>query len=252
MLKKFTFLAIAASLFIACGDDSSSSPNTEESLNNSDASSSSVSATGASDSSAVDTTSPSSSESSASETSGNSSSSLVAFSSSSTTATSSSSIVETSSSSITSAASSSSTEDSSWRTYCLDVINKYRATENLKPLTLAPEAKQSCADEQSAADLASGKAHGHFGDCGEFAQNSGPNIDLKWQNTEEKIIDTYLEMMWNEKKLVESGERNPDKKEDFSYIGHYLNMSSTKYTSVACGIAKNSDGTKGWLNINFH
>lgn len=143
-------------------------------------------------------------------------------------------------------------EASSWRNYCLEVINKYRATENLKPLTLAPEAKQTCVDEQAAADLVSGKAHGHFGDCGEFAQNSGPNVDLKWRDTEEKIVDTYLEMMWSEKELVESGKRDPAKKEDYSYIGHYLNMSSTKYTTVACGIAKNSDGTKGWFNVNFH
>ncbi len=179
MFKAFSLLAIVASLFIACGDDSSTSPNPSNSSNG-------------------------------------------AFS-----------------------------ESNGWRNYCLDVINKYRASEDLKPLTLAPEAKQTCVDEQAAADLKINKAHGHFGNCGEFAQNSGSNIDLKWQNTEEKIVDTYLEMMWSEKKLVESGERNPDKKEDFSYIGHYLNMSSTKYTSVACGIAKNSDGTKGWLNINF-
>lgn len=143
-------------------------------------------------------------------------------------------------------------EATSWRDYCLEVINKYRATEDLKPLTLAPEAKQTCVDEQAAADLASGKAHGHFGDCGEFAQNSGPNVDLKWRDTEEKIVDTYLEMMWSEKELVESGKRDPAKQEDYPYIGHYLNMSSTKYTTVACGIAKNSDGTKGWFNVNFH
>ncbi|MCQ2092985.1 MAG: CAP domain-containing protein [Fibrobacter sp.] len=143
-------------------------------------------------------------------------------------------------------------EATSWRNYCLDVINKYRATENLKPLTLAPETKQTCADKEAAADLKSNKAHGHFGDCGEFAQNSGPNINLSWIKTEKEIVDTYLEMMWDEKKLVESGERNPSKSEDYSYIGHYLNMSSTKYTTVACGIAKNSDRTKGWFNVNFH
>lgn len=207
MLKKFSLLAIVASLFIACGDDSSSSPSNEE---------------------------------------------QPASSTEETVSSSSDAAVENSSSQHEANSSSDTAEAEGWRNYCLDVINSYRATENLKPLTLAPEAKQSCADEQSAADLASGKAHGHFGDCGEFAQNSGPNIDLKWQNTEEKIVDTYLEMMWNEKKLVESGERDPAKKEDYSYIGHYLNMSSTKYTTVACGIAKNSDGSKGWFNVNFH
>ena len=213
MLKK-SLLAIVASLFIACGDDSPSSPSNEE------LPTSSTKETVSSSESKAESSSDKVVESSCSQHEANSSSDTA--------------------------------EAEDWRNYCLEVINNYRATENLKPLTLAPEAKQSCADEQSAADLASEKAHGHFGDCGEFAQNSGPNIDLKWRDTEEKIVDTYLEMMWDEKKLVESGERDPAKKEDFSYIGHYLNMSSTKYTTVACGIAKKSDGTKGWFNVNFY
>ncbi len=231
MLKKFSLLAIVASLLIACGDDSSSSPSNEE------LPASSTEETVSSSESKAESSSDKVVESSCSQHEANSSSKIEDSYSSDA-------VVDNSSNDTAEA------ED--WRNYCLEVINNYRATENLKPLTLAPEAKQSCADEQSAADLASGKAHGHFGDCGEFAQNSGPNIDLKWRDTEEKIVDTYLEMMWDEKKLVESGERDPAKKEDFSYIGHYLNMSSTKYTTVACGIAKKSDGTKGWFNVNFY
>ena len=58
-------------------------------------------------------------------------------------------------------------------------------------------------------------------------------------------------MMWeDEKALVISGERDPDKKEDYSYIGHYLNMKGN-YKTVACGVALTEDGKKGWLNINF-
>lgn len=143
-------------------------------------------------------------------------------------------------------------DTTSWRNYCLDVINNFRATENLKPLTLAPEAKQTCVDKQAAADLKSSKAHGHFGDCGEFAQNSGPNIDLSWKSTETEIVDYYLEMMWSEKKLVESGERDPKNDSDYPHIGHYLNMSNTRYDSVACGIARSADGEKGWFNVNFY
>lgn len=140
----------------------------------------------------------------------------------------------------------------SWRDYCLEVINQYRATEGLTPYALAADSLQECADQQSNDDLASNKAHGHFGACKESAQNSGPNIDLAWYSTEKIIVDTYLEMMWNEKKLVESGERDPEKKEDFSYIGHYLSMSSKAYKTVACGIAKDKDGKQGWFNINFY
>lgn len=139
-----------------------------------------------------------------------------------------------------------------WREDCLAKINEYRATENLPPLTLAEEEKQKCVDEQSAADLESNKAHGHFGDCGEWAQNSGPNFNPSWYNTAAAVSDHYLQKMWEEEKaLVTSGERDPEKKEDYPYIGHYLNMKGN-YTKVACGIALSDDGSTGWFNVNFH
>lgn len=139
-----------------------------------------------------------------------------------------------------------------WREDCLAKINEYRATENLKPLALASEEKQACVDKQSADDLASNVAHGHFGDCGEFAQNSGPNFSGSWQKNASAVAEYYLKMMWeDEKALVESGERDPEKSEDYSYIGHYINMRSKSYTKVACGIALDADGKKGWLNVDF-
>ena len=174
---------------------------------------------------------------------------------SSTEKSSSSSSAKSKSSSSSAKSSSSSAEKSffskTWREDCLAKINEYRATENLDPLTLAPEEKQTCTDNQAADDLASNKAHGHFGDCGEGAQNSGPNFSTSWRKTATEATDAFLKMMWeDEKALVISGERDPDKKEDYSYIGHYLNMKGD-YKTVACGIALTEDGKKGWLNINF-
>ena len=174
---------------------------------------------------------------------------------SSTEKSSSSSSAKSKSSSSSAKSSSSSAEKSffskTWREDCLAKINEYRATENLDPLTLAPEEKQTCTDNQAADDLASNKAHGHFGDCGEGAQNSGPNFSTSWRKTATEATDAFLKMMWeDEKALVTSGERDPDKKDDYSYIGHYLNMKGN-YKTVACGIALTEDGKKGWLNINF-
>lgn len=174
---------------------------------------------------------------------------------SSTEKSSSSSSAKSKSSSSSAKSSSSSAEKSffskTWREDCLAKINEYRATENLDPLTLAPEEKQTCTDNQAADDLASNKAHGHFADCGEGAQNSGPNFSTSWRKTATEATDAFLKMMWeDEKALVISGERDPDKKEDYSYIGHYLNMKGN-YKTVACGIALTEDGKKGWLNINF-
>ena len=160
-----------------------------------------------------------------------------------------------SSSSATQNSSSSATSNSffseNWRQACLDKINEYRATENLDPLTLAPEEKQTCTDKQAGDDLASNKAHGHFGACGEGAQNSGPKFSTSWHKTAIEVSDAYLKMMWeDEKALVTSGERDPNKDEDYSYIGHYLNMKGN-YKTVACGITLSEDGKKGWFNVNF-
>lgn len=174
---------------------------------------------------------------------------------SSTEKSSSSSSAKSKSSSSSAKSSSSSAEKSffseTWREDCLAKINEYRATENLDPLTLAPEEKQTCTDQEAADDLSENKAHGHFGNCGEGAQNSGPNFSTSWRKTATEATDAFLKMMWeDEKALVTSGKRDPDKKEDYSYIGHYLNMKGN-YKTVACGIALTEDGKKGWLNINF-
>lgn len=140
-----------------------------------------------------------------------------------------------------------------WRDDCLAKINEYRATESLPPLSLAAQEKQTCTEEAAAADLAENSPHGHFGDCGEFAQNSGPNFSASWQKNASAVAEYYLKMMWEEEKaLVTSGERDPEKKEDYPYIGHYLNMKNKSYTKVACGIALSADGKKGWFNVNFY
>jgi hypothetical protein len=138
-----------------------------------------------------------------------------------------------------------------WREDCLAKINEYRATEGMPALTLAVEEKQTCTDDQAAADLAENKAHGHFGDCGEWAQNSGPNFTASWLKTATDVSDYYLEMMWNEKKLVESGAADLNSDADYGKIGHYKNMRSASYTKVACGISLSADGKKGWFNVNF-
>ena len=133
-----------------------------------------------------------------------------------------------------------------WREDCLAKINEYRATENLKPLTLASEEKQTCADKQSADDLKTNEAHGHFGDCGEFAQNSGPNFSGNWQKNATAVAEYYLKMMWeDEKAKAEKGVT------EYAQIGHYLNMKNTRYTKVACGITLSEDGKKGWFNVDF-
>lgn len=143
--------------------------------------------------------------------------------------------------------------DDGWRDECLRLANEYRATEGVAPLTLADDDKQLCAITQAAADMADNAPHGHFRDCDEWAQNSGPNISTSWNSNATAAAQYYITMMWeDEKELVTSGQRDPNKDEDYQYIGHYLNMRKASYTKLACGIAVSADGKKGWFNMNFY
>ena len=94
-------------------------------------------------------------------------------------------------------------------------------------------AAEDCTDQQSANDQNGGGPHGNFGACGENAQNTCPN----W-GSENQIISGCLQAMWDE------GPGEP-----FSAHGHYINMSSTTYTRVACGFSSSGSGV--WSNQNF-
>ncbi|WP_438005737.1 hypothetical protein WME89_44855 [Sorangium sp. So ce321] len=117
---------------------------------------------------------------------------------------------------------------------CVDTINQHRATLGLAPLARWTEA-ESCSDEESESDGNSGTAHGAFGDCDERAQNECPG----WGGPPESMIGPCLQLMWDE---------GPG--EDFNKHGHYINMSSTSYTKVACGFHTFPDGSV-WAVQNF-
>ena len=143
--------------------------------------------------------------------------------------------------------------DDGWRDECLRLANEYRATEGVAPLELADEDVQWCTVQQAAADLAENTPHGHTRMCGIGAQNSGPNFYTSWRASATAVVKGFLKMMWDdEKALVTSGERDPNKDEDYTYIGHYLNMRNSAYTKLSCGIALTEDGKKGWFNMNFY
>jgi hypothetical protein len=115
---------------------------------------------------------------------------------------------------------------------CVDRINAFRATENKPALTRWTEG-EACANDQARRDALSGVGHANFGDCGEFAQNTCPN----WRDLD-SVIQGCLQGMWDEG----PGPYNEGH-------GHYLNMSSTQYTQVACGFHQGSDGI--WASQNF-
>jgi len=94
---------------------------------------------------------------------------------------------------------------------------------------------EMCSDNEAKSDSETGTAHGAFGQCNEWAQNECPG----WPGEPETMIAPCLQMMWDE---------GPG--DDFNKHGHYINMSSTKYTKVACGYWITPAG-KVWAVQNF-
>jgi Cysteine-rich secretory protein family len=122
------------------------------------------------------------------------------------------------------------------RQACVNAINQYRATLKLTPYTRWTSA-ESCVDGQAKADSISGTPHSAFGHCGEMAQNECPD----WPSVSSITSGnpSCLAQMWAE---------GPGS--DFSTHGHYINMSSTSYTMVACGFYT-TPGGKVWATQDF-
>ena len=117
---------------------------------------------------------------------------------------------------------------------CVDDINAFRATLGLPPYARW-SAEEACASDEAAKDAAANQAHSAFGQCGEFAQNECPG----WPGPPGSMIGNCLQMMWDEG----PGAFNQGH-------GHYINMSSTQYTKVACGFHVLANG-KVWATQDF-
>jgi hypothetical protein len=116
---------------------------------------------------------------------------------------------------------------------CVRRINQFRwECQCLPPLERWHEGEQ-CADEQAAYDAENNAPHAGFseGICSPRgrAQNECPGWG-SWDS----VIGGCLQQMWDE------GPGEP-----FSEHGHYINMSSTQFTRVACGSGD------GWFVQNF-
>ena len=117
---------------------------------------------------------------------------------------------------------------------CFELINQHRASIGLPPYQRWTD-EEACADGEAKRDAEANRPHGSFGSCGERAQNTCPG----WSGTPESMIGPCLQLMWAE---------GPGS--DFSTHGHYINMSSTTYTRVACGFYVTPDG-RVWTVQDF-
>jgi hypothetical protein len=119
------------------------------------------------------------------------------------------------------------------RQRCVDRINELRDSVGLPPYERWMDG-ESCADDEAKRDGEANRAHGAFGSCGEWAQNECPG----WGSLD-SIVSGCLDLMWSE---------GPGA--DFATHGHYINMTSTSYTGVACGFHVMGDGSV-WSVQNF-
>ena len=118
---------------------------------------------------------------------------------------------------------------------CVDTINMYRATLGLAPYLRWSPDMEACASREALSDSQTNTAHGAFGMCTENAQDECPG----WGGSLDSVVTGCLAQMWAE---------GPGT--DYASHGHYINMSSTKYTRAACGFATTPTG-KIWAAQNF-
>lgn len=117
---------------------------------------------------------------------------------------------------------------------CVDVINQYRATVRLPPLSRWIMS-ESCVNTEARDSAAMGQPHGAFGHCGELSQNVCPD----WAGPADRMIAPCIQSQWAE---------GPGG--DYATHGHYINMTSTRYTKVACGYFTTPAG-KVWAVQSF-
>jgi hypothetical protein len=118
-------------------------------------------------------------------------------------------------------------------------VNDYRGTLGLKRL-IRNKAMDACVDTQAQMDYASGTAHSAFGHCKEFAQNECPGwTGTKMLAVADNIVTSCMQMMWDEG-APPAGTPCGGGTTCYSQHGHYINMTSTAYSKMACGFYYNT------------
>ena len=127
---------------------------------------------------------------------------------------------------------------------CVERVNQFRACVCLGSLA-RNTAGEACANQEAQYDSQTGMAHSGFVNriCSPtgLAQNECPG----W-STAEETVSHCMQDMFNEGPPPST----PCTGSCFETYGHFLNMTSTRYTSVACGFYTTASG-EVWQVQNF-
>ena len=121
---------------------------------------------------------------------------------------------------------------------CVARINQFRWDCQCLPALERWTAAEDCADEQAQYDSEQNDPHAGFRDNICDPRGSAQNECPGWGSVSQ-VISGCLQMMWDE------GPGEP-----YSEHGHYINMTNSSYTRVACGFYTTPGGSV-WAVQNF-
>ncbi len=127
---------------------------------------------------------------------------------------------------------------------CVERVNQFRACVCL-PALQRNSAGEACANQEAEYDSQTNTAHSGFvsGICSPsgLAQNECPG----WSSAEQ-TVSRCMQEMFNEGPPPST----PCTGDCFETYGHFINMTSTRYTSVACGFYTTASG-EVWQTQNY-
>jgi len=128
---------------------------------------------------------------------------------------------------------------------CVDRVNQFRTQCACLPALERWTEGEACADQMAEYDAMQDTAHAGFSDAicdsGRGGQNECPGY-----SSDTQVISLCFQQMFSEG----PGTENPCNGQCFEDHGHYINMTSTTMTKIACGFYTTSSG-KVWAAQNF-
>jgi hypothetical protein len=127
---------------------------------------------------------------------------------------------------------------------CVDRINQFRTQCACLPPLVRRTDGEACADQMAEYDASKNSAHAGVTDG--ICQPGGAQNSCPGYSSNNQVISLCLQQMWDEGPPP----TDPCEGDCFQEYGHFINMTSTSTTRVACGFYTTSAG-KVWAVQNF-